>query len=231
MSQQQAARTTSVILLAGGIGTRMKALIPKQYLSLRGKPIAQYSFDLFLTIPEVLEVIVVCETRYQDLFKTTNASPNIKFAEPGPRRQDSLFKGLQQISQNSTLVCVHDSARPFITREMVLRVLQEGRVHGAATVGMPIRFTVKERTPEGFVKQTLDRSLIWEIQTPQVTTPELLRKGFEKALAHNIDVTDDVALVELLGRPVKLVEGSYGNLKITTPEDVAIAEKLYTPLS
>lgn len=219
-------KSVSVILLAGGIGKRMNHPIPKQYLNLHHKPIARYSFELFLSLPEIAELIIVCVPDARHYFHLPESSIPILFADPGPRRQDSVWNGLQAISSSSELVCIHDSARPFIDKLLVKRVLEAGYLHGAATVGMPVKFTLKEHDGSCMVKQTLNRSHIWEIQTPQVIRIPLIKQGFHHAQKHEITVTDDVSLVELLNHPVKLVEGSHMNIKITSPEDLLVAEGL-----
>jgi 2-C-methyl-D-erythritol 4-phosphate cytidylyltransferase len=216
----------AVILLAGGIGSRMKSKTPKQFLSINNKPIAQYSFDIFITLPNISEIVVVCAPEFRHLFSLSNPKITLTFAMPGERRQDSVFNGLNAIQKNVDYVCVHDSARPCINKELVQRVIDEARTHGAATVGMPIKFTVKESDHNNFVNNTPDRSRIWEIQTPQVIRFDWLHEGFQHTLKHNITVTDDVSVVELLKKPVKLVEGSYANIKITTPEDLILSSHL-----
>ncbi len=208
----------SVILVAGGIGSRMQAPQPKQFLPLHGKPIVRYSLDLFLSMPEISEVILVCHPAYRHFF----ANDRVIFALPGERRQDSVYNGLQEV-KNSDFVCIHDSARPNITIDNVREVIEAAKEHGAAALGMPIKFTIKESDADDFVVCTPDRSKIWEIQTPQVIRYDLLNEGFK---LEGLTVTDDVSLVEHLGRPVKLVKGSYSNLKITTKEDLAIAHQL-----
>ena len=220
---------TSVILLAGGTGSRMDAPIPKQFLSIDGKAIALHSFEIFQSMPEVAEIVIVCDPSYQKLFTLNSPGSHplrIAFALPGQRRQDSVYHGLQQLSSNTSLVCIHDSARPFIDAPMVRRTLAAAETHGAATTGMPMKYTVKESTENGFVKRTLPRTNIWEIQTPQAIKTHLLKQGFKKAIEEDITVTDDVSLVELFNLPVKLIEGSYSNLKITTQDDLAIAEQI-----
>jgi len=215
---------TSVILLAGGIGRRMVADMPKQFLLLDGKPLILHSLDVFLAIPEVDEIVVVCGSSYRHVFEGTPSK--LIFADPGDRRQDSVFNGLQKVSPDAGLVCVHDSARPLITPDLVCDVIAEATRHGAATLGLPVSFTVKYGDDNNFVVSTPDRSDIWEIQTPQVVSAPLLREGFLYANNNNITVTDDVSLVELIRKPVKLVEGSTTNIKITTPKDLIIAENI-----
>lgn len=212
----------SVVLLAGGKGMRMGTSLPKQFLSLKGKPIACHSLEIFLSHPNVKEVVVVCDPSYYSYF---SAYP-VRFALPGERRQDSLWNGMHALSENAKWVCVHDAARPFISHEMLSRLIQEGINTGAATVGMPSKVTVKISSEKNFVEQTLDRRFVWEIQTPQLVAKSLLLQGFELANRQNTTVTDDVSLAELVGHPVKLVLGSYENLKITTPEDLVISESL-----
>lgn len=216
---------TSVILLAGGMGTRMLSPIPKQFLAIDQKPIACYSFELFLAMPEIDEIIVVCSPEFRELFKNANASRKpVAFALPGARRQDSVYNGFQMVSNE--WVCIHDAARPFIDIGLVLRVLESGHKHGAATAAIPVKFTVKESDTENFVKNTPDRNKLWEIQTPQVLSREIMAKGFEYANLEDVTVTDDVSLAELIGRSVKLVEGSHINLKVTVPSDLKIAHQL-----
>jgi 2-C-methyl-D-erythritol 4-phosphate cytidylyltransferase len=216
----------SVILLAGGIGSRMRASLPKQFMILHQKPVARYSFDLFSTLPSVVQIIVVCDPSFRHLFADFKGSFDIQFALPGIRRQDSLYNGLQYVDQNIDYVCIHDAARPLISRQTVLNVIEAAHLHGAATAAMPLKFTIKEVCDKHLVQKTLDRSRIWEIQTPQIIRADLLYAGFDKALKENLEVTDDVSLIENLPHPVKLVEGSYANLKITTPEDFFLAEHL-----
>jgi len=216
-------KKVSVILLAGGVGSRMGSAIPKQFLPLGGKPIARHSFDVFHSLPEISEIVVVCDPQYQFIFE------NSTFASPGERRQDSVFNGLQAVSKDTEYICVHDSARPMINPEMVQRVIQAAEEHGAATVGMPIKFTVKESDGKGFVTNTPDRSRMWEVQTPQVIRHDLLIEGFHRVNRENLTVTDDVSVVELLGHPVKLVKGNYRNIKLTTLEDFTFLENQLQP--
>lgn len=219
-------KNVAVILVAGGIGSRMQSAVPKQYLQIKSRPIADYSFALFTSMPEVSEIVVVCAKEYQSYFQNADNKLTITFAEPGLRRQDSVYNGLQAIQTDASIICVHDAVRPCINSHLVRRVIQAAKEYGAATAAMPLKFTLKQSDENGFVQKTLDRSSLWEIQTPQVIKRALLEKGFEKANREQITVTDDVSLIELLGHPVKLIEGSYSNIKVTSPEDLVICERM-----
>lgn len=214
--------TIAVILLAGGHGTRMKSHVPKQFLPLKDKPVALYSYEIFATLPQVVELIVVCEEKYQSLFPFSH---KLKFARPGNRRQDSVFNGFQTAS-SVDFICVHDSARPFLIRSDVEQLIAQASIHQAATLAVPVKYTIKESNDENLVVRTPKRSTLWEIQTPQIIKYSLLKKGFENAHQNQLEVSDDVSLVELIGQPVKLVQGSYSNFKITTSEDWALANTL-----
>ncbi|KAL2513857.1 2-C-methyl-D-erythritol 4-phosphate cytidylyltransferase [Forsythia ovata] len=226
-------KTVSVILLAGGKGKRMGASMPKQYLPLLGQPIALYSFYTFSKMPEVKEIVVVCDPSYQDIFEDAKDSiqVDLKFALPGKERQDSVYSGLQAIDSNSELVCIHDSARPLVLAGDVAKVLKDGWLIGAAVLGVPAKATIKEANCESFVVKTLDRKTLWEMQTPQVIKPDLLKKGFELVNRECLEVTDDVSIVEHLKQPVYITEGSYTNIKVTTPDDLLLAERILNPAS
>ncbi|XP_044489664.1 2-C-methyl-D-erythritol 4-phosphate cytidylyltransferase, chloroplastic [Mangifera indica] len=221
-------KSVSVILLAGGKGKRMAASMPKQYLPLLGQPIALYSFYTFSRLPEVKEIVVVCDPSYQDVFADSKEkiSVDLKFTLPGKERQDSVHSGFQAIDSNSELVCIHDSARPLVTAGDVEKVLKDGWLIGAAVLGVPAKATIKEANNESFVVRTLDRKTLWEIQTPQVIKPELLKKGFELVNREGLEVTDDVSIIEHLKHPVYITEGSYTNIKVTTPDDLLLAERI-----
>ncbi|KAJ9132048.1 hypothetical protein P3X46_034562 [Hevea brasiliensis] len=221
-------KSVSVILLAGGKGKRMGASMPKQYLPLLGQPIALYSFYTFSKMTEVKEIVVVCDPSYQDIFEDAkeNITVDLKFALPGKERQDSVYNGLQEVDLNSELVCVHDSARPLVSSAEVKEVLKDAWINGAAVLGVPAKATIKEANSESFVVRTLDRKTLWEMQTPQVIKPDLLKKGFELVNRGGLEVTDDVSIVEHLKHPVYITEGSYTNIKVTTPDDLLLAERI-----
>ena len=202
----------SAILLSGGVGSRMEASTPKQYLPLAGKRIALHAFERLISFPHIEEVIVVCHPAYRSLF------PTCPFAEPGERRQDSLFNGLQMVNTQATHILVHDAARPLLSEEDLTHVIEAGLEVGSATI--------KQADSSMMVTKTHDRSTLFTIQTPQVIKKEILLDGFRVAQEKKLTVTDDVSLAELVGQPVKLMIGSSENIKITTPEDLILAESL-----
>lgn len=158
------------------------------------------------------------------------------FADPGEERQDSVFNGLQRVPPDASFVCVRDAARPLVPEDNARDVLRDAMIHVAAVLGVPSKATIKESEDGSFVLRTIPRKRLWEIQTLQVVKLPLLGKGFQKVKAENLDVADDVSIVECLGEPVKSTLGEYTNIKLTTPEDMNIAEsilkqRVFTPAS
>ena len=216
----------SVVFLAGGNGSRMGYPIPKQYLYIHEKPIALYSFHVLVSLPEVQECVVVCAEEYEPLFYDNAHSfrDRLRFARAGHRRQDSVWNGIECIKHQG-LICIHDAARPLIDAALVRRVIARASICGAAAAGVKARSTFKLCDEHSVVVNTPNRELLWEIQTPQVIELSLLKAGFRYAQANHLAVTDDLSLVELLGKPVEIVEGSFTNIKVTTPEDLICVEQ------
>lgn len=214
----------SAILLCGGTGERMGASSPKQYLPLAGKPIALHSLELFLENPNISEVIVVCENAYEMIFKAY--SNDIRFAKPGIKRQDSVYNGLQKVHFQNNFVLIHDSARPLLLQEDLQAIIDHTDMYDAIALATPVKETIKESHQNQMVFKTLNRKNLFNIQTPQLLKKTILEKGFAYAKKNHITVFDDVSLAELISHPVKLVIGSYENIKITTPEDLSIAENI-----
>jgi len=211
----------SAILLAGGRGLRMGSNTPKQYIPLHGKAVAIYALEALRSCPHIHEIIVVCAEPYQPIFQ--HLSNEIVFAQPGRRRQDSVFNAFQLVSEECPLVLIHDAARPFILQEDMNRVIRAGEQYGAATLASPVTSTIKRADSSGIVEETFDRKTLYAINTPQVLRKEILTEGFAKVQKSGVTVTDDVSLAEAINKPVKLVMGSDSNIKITTPEDLDIA--------
>jgi 2-C-methyl-D-erythritol 4-phosphate cytidylyltransferase len=212
----------SAIILAGGSGSRMKNSLPKQLLPLAGKLVLHHSVEFFLKATFVHEVIVVLAQEY----RIHCPYPKVVFAEPGLRRQDSLANGFTKLSSGSSYILVHDAARPLMRFEDVQALVEEGKKVGAATLAVPATSTMREADLQGIVTRTPRRDSIWEIQTPQFLTRELLEKGLNKAQLEAIEVTDDVGLAELLDHKIQLVKGSASNFKITMEGDLERAAKL-----
>ena len=226
--KQKSLANVAVILLAGGKGKRMKSAVPKQFLLLLGKPVFLRSLDIFRSMEGIVtNIIIVLDESYREEFNhILIEDPRISWADPGVERQDSVFNGLNQVPDSASIVAIHDAARPLVTIQEVTNVLLDGLIHGAAVLGVPMKATVKESADGQFVLKTVERSRLWEIHTPQVSTKALFLEGFAKVKAENLEVTDDVSVIEALGKPVKLTLGEYTNIKLTTPDDLQIAEQV-----
>jgi 2-C-methyl-D-erythritol 4-phosphate cytidylyltransferase len=225
-----APKNVGVVLLAGGKGTRMKAAMPKQFLPLLGKPVFLRSLDVFQRdMPKdcVSSIVIVLDESFRDEYQhIVDADKRILWADPGKERQDSVFNGLNRIPDSCSVVAIHDAARPLVSVDEVTRCLQDGIEHGAAVLGVPMKATVKESKDGEFVLRTVPRSRLWEIHTPQVGSKALFFRGFKKVRDDGLEVTDDASVVEALGEPVKLTLGEYTNIKLTTPDDLSMAEQI-----
>jgi len=213
----------------------MRSATPKQFLPLAGTPILRRSANLFLTpaTPGITHLTVVLDASYRAAYAdlpaaATAAGVTFAWAAPGAERQQSVESGLASLPDAVALVAVHDAARPCVTPAEVVAVCADAAAHGAAVLGVPAKATIKEAggVDGGFVARTLDRSRLWEVATPQVVERRLLARGFACVRATGAAVTDDVSVVEAVGERVKLTRGEYTNLKITTPEDMLVAEAI-----
>lgn len=223
-------RTTAIVPAAGS-GSRMNRTISKQYLSLGGKPILVRTLELLGQSPLIDALLVVVPGSDVDAVRTEILAPwNLKkvagILAGGRERQDSVRAGIDALDVDTDLVMVHDAVRPFASTDLVERCILAGRQDGAATAGVPVKDTIKEVGPEGLVLRTCDRSVLWLTQTPQVFRRDILERAHREAVRDGYRATDDTALVERLGIAVRMVPGEYGNIKITTPEDWAIAEAI-----
>lgn len=220
----------TAIVLAAGQGKRMHSKIQKQFLEIGGKPVLYYSLHCFQESPLIRDIILVtveemisyCE---QEIVKKYGFSKVRKVTAGGKERYDSVYAGLL-CCQDTDYVYIHDGARPFITEEMVQRGYEAVKRNNACVMGMPSKDTVKLADSSGYVKETPDRKIVWNIQTPQIFSYDLIRGAYESIRKKDMTgVTDDAMVVEQeTGTKILLVEGSYQNIKITTPEDLAIAE-------
>jgi 2-C-methyl-D-erythritol 4-phosphate cytidylyltransferase len=213
----------SLIFLSGGIGSRLKSKLPKQYIKILNKPIALYSFEKFLNVKNISEIIVVCEDTYKNIFKINK---NIKFATPGKRRQDSVYNGLLQVNPKSNYVLIHDSARPFIDEKLILKLINEGVKKDAIALAHKTINTLKETNQSQEIIKTIDRSKIYEMQTPQIIKTSLLKKAYKFVNENNLCVTDDLSLIELLNIKTNVLLSDNKNFKITTLFDLKLAKLL-----
>ena len=223
----------AAIIAAAGVGKRMGHQLPKPYLSLAGKPILAHTLKVFETIPEIREVTVVVHPDDLDYCQDNviarfNFKKVLRLVPGGKERQDSVYHALKALKNEDELeiVLVHDGVRPFVTPEMVRQVIDAARRHGGAVLGLPAQDTLKKVDTEGLVCRTLDRNDIWQIQTPQAFQAPLLWRAFTEAYSRDFYGTDEAALLEELHQAVAVVAGSPFNLKITTPEDLELAEAI-----
>ncbi len=228
----------TAIVLAGGQGKRMGSDVQKQYLRIAGKPMLYYSLRVFENSGIIDDIVLVAAKGQVDYVRENiiKAYGFLKvrcIVEGGAERQDSVWAGLQavrsrpkRIFREGHYIFIHDGARPFVTEEILTRAYGEVRRYGACVVGVPSKDTVKLSDGEGYAVDTPKRDHVWIIQTPQVFEASLIFEAYEKfMMGACVQVTDDAMVVEReLGVPVKLVEGSYENIKITTPGDLDIAE-------
>ncbi|MCD8075956.1 MAG: 2-C-methyl-D-erythritol 4-phosphate cytidylyltransferase [Lachnospiraceae bacterium] len=229
------------IVLAGGSGSRMKNRQKKQYLLLGDYPVLWYSLRAFQNCPRIDEIVLVCgegeEERCRREFAEGYGFSKIgKIVHGGRERYHSVYAGLKAAG-SCDWVLIHDGARPFVDQGMLDRIFEGLAECPACAVGMPVKDTIKMRDREGYVEQTLPREKLWMIQTPQSFSYPLIWRAYgelmrrEQAVSElkedTIRITDDAMVVEtILHVPVKLIEGSYENMKITTPEDLILAEIL-----
>ena len=230
-------RKCTAIVLAAGQGKRMGSRIQKQFLEICGRPVLYYSLAVFQDSPLIDSMILVTGAAeipfvQREIVEKYGFSKVKMVVEGGAERYASVWKGLQALEQNLTeeekegCVFIHDGVRPFIHEEILSRAFDAVEKYHACAVGMPSKDTVKLADENGFVDTTPDRRLVWSIQTPQVFDFRLAYRAYaELEKSGRSDVTDDAMIVEAFTyTKVRLVEGSYENIKITTPEDLKIAE-------
>ena len=219
----------TAIVLAAGQGKRMGTSIQKQYLHISGKPVLYYALQTFQDSEMIDDIILVvgegqqeyCRTEILDRYGMDKVK---KIVQGGAERYHSVWNGLQEVQEG--YVFIHDGARPFVNEEIITRAYEAVVENQACVVAMPVKDTIKIADTEGFAKETPNRTYIWQVQTPQVFAVDVVKKAYSLLMEETqIQVTDDAMVVEqMLGIRVKLVEGSYENIKITTPEDLKIAE-------
>ena len=221
----------AAVLPAGGLGKRMGGNIPKQLMVLGGKPVYRYSLETFLSMDEIAEVVMAVPADWKDHFEkeifSDNASEEIrakmKIVVGGAERWQSVENGVNALTSDADFVLVHDVARPFISKEIILDVCKTLVEKGSCLVAKPAVDTIKI-AKDGCVQQTIDRNTVWMAQTPQAASVALLKKLYGRIAAEplNFTPTDEASILEYFGESVYIVKGNNLNDKLTTPEDFEI---------
>lgn len=225
----------TAIVLAAGRGRRMGTKTAKQYLELQGKPVLAYALEVFEQSSVIDDILLItgedhidyCEKEICEKYGIKKVSA---VAPGGKERYESVWKALCILKERgqSGYVMIHDGARPFLTEDILERVYRQVQTYKACVVGMPVKDTIKLIDKAGQITESPDRSFVWQAQTPQAFAIPLIIEAFEKQMKEDCShITDDAMVVERqMGVPVYMVEGSYRNIKITTPEDLMIAQAL-----
>ena len=221
----------AAIIPAAGSGIRMGLSSPKQFFELEGVPILIHTLRVFQQADAVGHIIVVVPaddcSRVEDLVQRNNLTKVSRVVAGGKERQDSVFTGLEALPEEVELVLVHDGVRPFVPLSVIENCLLEAEKSGAAMAAVRVKDTLKAVSSRKVVEKTINRADVWQAQTPQVATKALLKKAYALAAEkENFIATDEAGLLELLGVPMKVVEGSEKNIKITRPEDLILARAI-----
>jgi len=225
-------RDISVIIPAAGSGKRMhNKSIPKAFMLLAGQPLLTRSLNKFILLPAIKEIIIAVSrenmARAARLVSKYKAKlPEIKLVKGGKERCDSVANALKIINPASRIILIHDAARPLVKKEDIIRLVKAVRKNGAAILAVPVVDTIKRVNSNGQIKETLPRQELWAAQTPQGFKRDIIMKAYNRLLKRSKTITDDASLVEHIDYPVRIVPGSYTNLKITTPADKIFAQKL-----
>ncbi|CAN5787206.1 2-C-methyl-D-erythritol 4-phosphate cytidylyltransferase [soil metagenome] len=225
-SFHKAAPQAAAVIVAGGSGRRMGSDVRKQYLQLAGRPVLYHAVLPFLRHTRIGEVVVV-------LPEPDAADPpewlsmlEVQIVAGGLERSDSVRNGLRATRTGTGIVVIHDGARPFVSGELINRVLDAAGTGSGAIAAVRVTDTIKDVDPDGTIRGTPDRARLWQAQTPQAFPHALVLAAHERALEEGVGGTDDAALIERFGGRVVIVEGATENLKITRPRDLVVAEAL-----
>ncbi|MCM1115222.1 MAG: 2-C-methyl-D-erythritol 4-phosphate cytidylyltransferase [Clostridium sp.] len=213
------------VILGAGAGTRMKQEKSKLLLEVCGKTVIERTVEVFSKIEDINEIIVVCRERDLESFEAVLSQYNISYCFGGDTRQKSVANAVETIDE-CDYIMIHDGARPLITEQEIQAALESAVKNGAAAVGVPVKDTIKVVDKDMKIVDTPDRSSLISIRTPQVFEFRLYLDAMELAEKQNKDFTDDCQLIENYGKSVFVVDGDYGNIKITTPEDIPMAESI-----
>jgi 2-C-methyl-D-erythritol 4-phosphate cytidylyltransferase len=217
-----------VVIAGGGRGLRVGGRTPKQFRSLNGIPVLLHTIRRFDRHPEIAQIVVVVPPAYvrraEHIVRRGGCRRVVGVVAGGDNRQDSVRRGLESFPRPPGIVLVHDAVRPCVSRAVITAVIRGARKYGAAVVGVRVTDTIKVGTPDGFYRETLDRTVLWAVQTPQAFRRNLLERSHAAAVEAAFTGTDEASLAERIGIRVRIVEGEYGNLKITTSDDFKLAK-------
>ena len=218
----------NAVIAAGGQGKRMNSSISKQFLTIHGHPILYYTLNKFEKMSTIKTIVLVTgsddmDYTQEEIIKRYKFK-KIKMVEGGKERQDSVYNGLRKLSPQTDIVVIHDGVRPFVSIKLIENSIAAAAKFKAVGVAVPVKDTIKVVGNGNIIKTTPKRENLWAMQTPQSFNYDLIMDAYEKALCDGFYGTDDTVLVERMGLPVKVIEGAYENIKITTPEDIIFAE-------
>ena len=216
------------VIVSAGKGLRFMEGKKKQFCFLGGKPVLAHTLDKFETCPLIRSVRLVVGQEDMDyclkeIVEKYGFQKVSEIVPGGKRRQESVKNGMDALPKDTDIVAIHDGVRPLVTRTMIEDSIHSAVRHGAVVFAMPVKDTIKMSNPDGTVLKTLDRESLWQIQTPQTFQVNVIREAYCRATEDGFVGTDDASLVERLGVKVYILPGSYTNIKITTPEDLVLA--------
>ncbi len=225
----------SAVVAAAGKGTRMNMDINKQYIEVCGIPVLARTLLVFEKCELIDDVVVVVNNNdifyvKQNIVEAYDLKKVKLLVAGGAQRQNSVYNGLLQLNKETDVVVIHDGARPFINNKIIAECIEAALEHGVSTVAVPVKDTIKSSEDGDYVNETLERSKLWAVQTPQAFKYDILMSAHHRAAQDGFTGTDDTVLAERLGYKTKLVMGSYNNIKITTKEDLKFAEAIVNTL-
>ncbi len=217
---------TTAIVVAAGSSTRMG--VPKQFLTLGDRPVIAHTLAAFEKSASINEIVLVARPddidTLRELAREYAITKLSAIVPGGDTRRLSVANGVRACSPQTAILAIHDGARPLVSQNGISAVVEAAKTGGAAALAVRVKDTIKVADANGVVVSTPDRATLWSVQTPQVFGRDLYLRAMEFADANALEVTDDCQMVEAVGFPIRLVEGEYTNLKITTPEDIRVAE-------
>ena len=219
------------IIPSAGKGKRMDHATPKHFIQLEDRPVLAYTLEAFEKCPDVNHILLVVrkgEEEYclHEVVERYGFKKVLRIVIGGERRQDSVYHALNVLDEDTDIVVVHDGVRPFVHPELISESIRQAMTADGAVAAVPVKDTLKEVTPDRFIKGTPKRESLWQAQTPQTFKKSIIEEAFIRAYNDNYYGTDESSLIERMGKKVKIIEGSYENIKITTKEDLIHGEFL-----